>query len=480
LRQEIAYFDVPMHSTGALTARLASDASAVQGATSTRLNTLTQVLVMGISSLLIAFIFSWQLTLVIIAFVPLIAFAGAVQTKLNTSFAADEQAKISEAAAVATESIMQIRTVASLGKEDYFYQKYLNFLIEPNRQSKKSAHYFGLSFGFSMGIIFFSNAASFRMGGYLSANHGLSLADMMKVIISIQFGSMTAGQLASFAPDYAKAKVAAGRILNLFDRIPPIDSYSNEGSKEELTGVVEFKDVEFQYPNRPNVPVLQGLSIKVERGQMLAFVGSSGCGKSTSVALLERFYDATGGILTIDGKPITAINVRHLRKEIGIVQQEPVLFDCSIRDIILYGIDQAEEQLTQQEIEESCKNANIHNFIQGLPHGYDTGVGDKGALISGGQKQRIAIARALIRNPKIILLDEATSALDSESEKIVQDALDVAMEGRTAIVIAHRLSTIQQADVIAVIQGGKVVEVGNHHELLALKGAYYILNQAQL
>lgn len=480
LRQEIGYFDVPLHSTGALTARLASDASAVQGATSTRLNTLTQVLVMGLSSLIIAFVYSWQLSLVILAFVPLIAFAGAVQTKLNTSFAADSQKLLSEAGSLATEAIMQIRTVASLGKEDYFYNKYIHLILGPNKKSRKSAHFFGLSFGFSMGIIFFSNAAAFYMGGYLHARGEVTMSDMIKVMMSIQFGAMTAGQLASFAPDYVKAKVAAGRILDLFDRVPAIDSYSKEGIKDEISGNVEFSDVKFHYPNRANVPVLQGLNVKIQQGQMVAFVGASGCGKSTSVSLLERFYDVAGGAVFIDGKPIKDYNIRQLRAQIGIVQQEPVLFERSIRDNILYGINEHERKVEQAELEDACKSSNIHHFVSNLPNGYGTNVGDKGALISGGQKQRIAIARALIRNPKILLLDEATSALDSESEKIVQEALDVAMEGRTAIVIAHRLSTIQNADVIAVMQGGKIVELGNHHELLALKGAYYLLNQAQL
>ncbi|XP_066921842.1 ATP-dependent translocase ABCB1-like [Clytia hemisphaerica] len=476
LRQEIGFFDLPQHNTGALSARLSADAAAVQGATSTRLNTLTQVVVSGLSSLIVAFAYSWQLTLLVLAFVPFIAMFGGIQTSLNTSFAGNAQETLSQAGAISTEAIMQIRTVASLGKEDYFIEKYKSLLSGPTQGSLKSAHIYGLAYGFSTGVMMFSDGACFRLGGYLAEKDGLPLSAIIKVIIGIQFGAMTAGQTASYAPDYVKAKTAAGRILALFDREPVIDSYSSEGMKNVIKGDITFKDVEFAYPTRENVEVLQKLNITIPCGRTVAFVGASGCGKSTSVSLLERFYDVTGGKVLIDDILIKDYNIRSLRSQIGIVQQEPVLFDRSIRDNILYGIEDT-SQITKETIETACTNSNIHHVIMGLPNGYETHVGDKGTLISGGQKQRIAIARALIRNPKILLLDEATSALDSESEKVVQEALDRAMEGRTSIVIAHRLSTIQNADVIAVIQNGKIMEIGSHFELMALKGAYYSLSQ---
>eukprot|EP00794_Sanderia_malayensis_P017699 gene17699-19467_t len=329
LRQDIAFFDEPAHSTGALTARLATDASGVQGATSTRLATMVQVGVMGLTALTIAFVFEWRLTLLILGFVPLLMFGGAMHTKMMTSFAHEENEKIVEAGA------------------------------------------------------------------------------------------------------------------------------------DHLDGTVQFRDVHFNYPTRPDVAVLRGLNISVNPGQTLALVGSSGCGKSTSVSLIERFYDVSEGVLSIDGFNVRDLNIKWLRSVIGIVSQEPVLFDCSIKDNITYGISREEmPDITMVKVEAAAKSANIHNFISTLPKGYGTLVGDKGTLISGGQKQRIAIARALIRNPKILLLDEATSALDSESEKVVQDALDVAMEGRTSLIIAHRLSTIQNADIIAVVQDGKIIEMG--------------------
>jgi ABC-type multidrug transport system fused ATPase/permease subunit len=223
--------------------------------------------------------------------------------------------------------------------------------------------------------------------------------------------------------------------------------------------------------------VLKGLNLKVEQGQTIALVGSSGCGKSTTVQLLERFYDSLEGKVHLDGADITSLNVAWLRTQMGIVSQEPVLFDYSIRENIAYGDNSRE--VPMHEIIEAAKQANIHSFIESLPNGYDTPVGDKGTQLSGGQKQRVAIARALLRNPKILLLDEATSALDTESEKIVQDALDRAQQGRTSIVIAHRLSTIVNADCIYVFHSGKIVEQGTHSELMALKGRYYRLNVAQ-
>jgi ATP-binding cassette subfamily B (MDR/TAP) protein 1 len=236
--------------------------------------------------------------------------------------------------------------------------------------------------------------------------------------------------------------------------------------------------VQFAFPTRPDITVLKGLGIEVAPGQTLALVGESGCGKSTCIQLLERFYDPAQGQVELDGIDVKKWNIKHLRSQLGLVSQEPILFDRAIKDNIAYGDNSRD--VTQKEIEEAAINANIHSFIDSLPDGYDTMVGDKGTQLSGGQKQRVAIARALVRNPKILLLDEATSALDTESEKIVQEALDHAREGRTCIVIAHRLSTIHNADMIAVIQNGRVVEQGGHNQLMLKRGVYYQLNQAQV
>jgi ATP-binding cassette subfamily B (MDR/TAP) protein 1 len=217
---------------------------------------------------------------------------------------------------------------------------------------------------------------------------------------------------------------------------------------------VEFQDVHFRYATRKHVPVLRGLNLKILPGQYVALVGISGSGKSTIVSLIERFYDVLAGHVLVDGKDISTFNISSYRKYIALVSQEPTLYQGSIRENVMLGT--TNENVTQEEIEAACRNANIHDFIASLPQGYDTDCGAKGVQLSGGQKQRIAIARALVRNPKILLLDEATSALDSSSEKVVQEALDQAAKGRTTVAIAHRLSTIQKADIIYVLDQGVV------------------------
>ncbi|CAF3931556.1 unnamed protein product, partial [Rotaria sp. Silwood1] len=274
---------------------------------------------------------------------------------------------------------------------------------------------------------------------------------------------------------YGKAIEAAENIFELLNRKPTIDNESKDGLEiTDFTGQLDFEDVYFNYPNRPQSVILRNFKLNIKPGQKVALVGTSGCGKSTTIQLIERFYDVNIGHLLIDSKDIRTLNLQWYRSQIGIVSQEPVLFDMSIRENIAYG-DNSRKDIPLDEIIQAAKNANIHDFIQLLPYRYETNCGTKGTHLSGGQKQRIAIARALLRNPKILLLDEATSALDSENEKIVQDALDHAQQNRTSITIAHRLSTIQNADMICVFHNGEIVESGSHDELLALGGRYYQL-----
>lgn len=268
-----------------------------------------------------------------------------------------------------------------------------------------------------------------------------------------------------------KAQEAARNLKELFDRKPAIDPWSEDGAPvESIDGTIEFRDVHFRYPTRPEQPVLRGLNLTVKPGQYVALVGASGCGKSTTIALLERFYDPLVGGIYVDGKEISSLNLNDYRSFLALVSQEPTLYQGTIRENILLGVDR--DDVPDSAVEFACKEANIYDFIQSLPDGFSTIVGSKGALLSGGQKQRIAIARALIRDPKILLLDEATSALDSESEHVVQAALDVAAKGRTTIAVAHRLSTIQKADVIYVFDQGKIVEAGTHSELMKKGGRY--------
>ncbi|MEE6466381.1 hypothetical protein FKM82_006929, partial [Ascaphus truei] len=274
----------------------------------------------------------------------------------------------------------------------------------------------------------------------------------------------------------ANARAAAFEVYRIINQPRIIDSSSKEGHKpDRLIGHIEFKDIHFSYPSRPDSQILKGLNLKVEAGKTIALVGSSGCGKSTTIQLLQRFYDPQHGEIILDGNDVRTLNVKWLRENIGVVSQEPVLFGTTIGENISYG----REDVTDAEIEQAAKEANAYDFISKLPDKFNTIVGERGSQLSGGQKQRIAIARAIIRNPKILLLDEATSALDTQSEAIVQAALDTARNGRTTIVIAHRLSSIRTADVIAGFQNGVVVEQGSHNELMKTKGIYYSLVMLQ-
>jgi len=284
----------------------------------------------------------------------------------------------------------------------------------------------------------------------------------------------------AFVPDVSSAHGAASDIIELLDARPEIDSESTEGKVlQDVKGHIRLQDVHFRYTTRPGVRVLRGLNISVEPGTYVALVGASGCGKSTVVQLVERFYDPLSGTIFIDDEPISELNVQEYRKHLALVSQEPTLYAGTIRFNVLLGATKPASEVTQDELEAACRDANILDFIKSLPDGFETDVGGKGSQLSGGQKQRIAIARALIRNPKVLLLDEATSALDSNSEKVVQAALDKAAMGRTTIAIAHRLSTIQNADRIYFIKEGIVSESGTHDELLARRGDYYEYVQLQ-
>jgi ABC-type multidrug transport system fused ATPase/permease subunit len=293
----------------------------------------------------------------------------------------------------------------------------------------------------------------------------------------------SAGRASVFASTFAKAKYSAIASFEVIERQPEIDS-KLEGLEPKIgsiKGDIDFDNITFAYPARPENNIFDGeFNLKGEAGKTIALVGPSGCGKSTTIGMLQRWYDPVTGSVSLDHQNVKGYSVCNLRGHMALVGQEPVLFDMTIGENVRFGVDDSVE-VTQEDVEAACKASNIHDFIVSLSDGYDTRVGDKGSQLSGGQKQRIAIARALIRKPRVLLLDEATSALDSDSERLVQEALDNILEegGRTTITIAHRLSTVQHADLICVVKDGRIIEQGTHWELLALNGFYSELVQEQ-
>jgi len=418
---------------------------------------------------------NWKLGLTLSFVIPFVLGSNIVETKVSLRQAVKRRQALEKASQIAMESIGSIRTVASLGLEGTFHSLYMNLLLKPHLRANRMALVRGIIFGFTVNVAGFASIVGFYYGTYLVVNENVDYEIVFTITEALIFGIEMVGQMLAFTPNYGKIKMAAGRIFQLIESKPEIDKELSAEAPlvKDVSGKVQFDQVEFSYPTRKNLAVLRGFSTVIQPGQTVALVGQSGCGKSTCIQLLQRFYDIDSGTLYIDDQDVKLMNTASFRSKIGIVSQEPVLFNRSIGENIAYG-DQT-RHIPTEEIIAVAKKANIHSFIQALPLGYDTMVGQKGTQLSGGQKQRVAIARALVRNPKILLLDEATSALDSESEKVVQQALDNASEGRTCITIAHRLSTIQNADHIIVVHHGRVHEVGKHADLLQLGGIYHHL-----
>uniref|UniRef100_A0A2K5P3N4 ATP-binding cassette sub-family B member 5 n=1 Tax=Cercocebus atys TaxID=9531 RepID=A0A2K5P3N4_CERAT len=465
LYQDIAWFDEKENSTGSLTAILAIDTAQIQGATGSRIGVLTQNATnMGLS-VIISFLYGWEMTLLILSIAPILAVTGMIETAAMTGFANKDKQELKHAGKIATEAVENIRTIVSLTREKAFEQMYEEMLETQHRHTSKKAQIIGSCYAFSHAFIYFAYAAGFRFGAYLIQAGRMTPEGMFIVCTAIAYGAMAIGETLVLAPEYSKAKSGAAHLFALLEKKPTIDSHSQEGKKPGL----EFREALFFYPCRPDVLSSQGKTV--------AFVGSSGCGKSTSLQLLQRFYDPVQGQVLFDGVDAKELNVQWLRSQIAIVSQEPVLFNCSIAENIAYGDNSRVVPL--DEIKEAANAANIHSFIEGLPEKYNTQVGLKGTQLSGGQKQRLAIARALLQKPKILLLDEATSALDNESEKVVQHALDKAKTGRTCLVVTHRLSAIQDADLIVVLHNGKIKEQGTHQELLRNRDIYFKLVNAQ-
>ncbi|ORZ20162.1 P-loop containing nucleoside triphosphate hydrolase protein [Lobosporangium transversale] len=477
LSQEMAFFDRPENSTGALASRLATDSQQM-------FDMVSQVILTSVSSLAtmavglgFAFSSTWEMTLIILAAVPVIGLGQYLEIAALSGFGEKTRKAYEKSGQVAGEAISNIRTVVSLAKEETFEARYFEVTKEPHKYARNKAVFASFGFAMSQAVAYWSYSIGFYGGYRLIENGIITYEQMFTCMFSVVFTAMSLGHITSELPKYAKGKQSAINIYELLDKDTTIDADRDGIKLDRINGSLGLEKVDFTYPTRKNIQIFNHVDINVKPSQTVALVGPSGCGKSTIIALLERWYEADGGKVIIDNHDIRDLQLHNIRNHMALVGQEPVLFDMTIKDNILYGLPEGEG--TMEQVYEAAKLANIHNFVMSLPNGYDTGVGDKGSQLSGGQKQRIAIARALIRNPKVLLLDEATSALDSESEKLVQEALDKARYGRTTIVIAHRLSTIQDADLILVVKGGTIVESGRHYELVALGGVYADLCQKQ-
>ncbi|XP_013162197.1 PREDICTED: multidrug resistance protein homolog 49-like [Papilio xuthus] len=480
LRQEIGFFDKEKNTVGAMCARLSGDAAEVQGATGLRIGLILQ----GTSSVVVGFImaicYNWKLTLVGTAFLPLMVgsiwLEGIVSQKSQT----DERAAMESATAIATEAVVSIRTVQSLGVEKTFLKRFEEGLMEAGAAMTKKTRWRGLVLGLGVYVPFMSYCSATVYGAVLVAYEGLEYKIVLLVNEALMYGAYMLGQSLVYAPSFNSAKACGARILSVIHRQPKVRT--EDGLKDRrdwtATGNFSIKDVEFSYPTRPHQQILKGIDLKVEAGKTVALVGSSGCGKSTILQLMQRFYDPDSGNIELDNRDIRmSLTLPRLRRQLGVVQQEPVLFDRTLAENIAYGDNN--RKVSMHEIISAAKAANIHSFIVSLPKGYDTNLGSSGAQLSGGQKQRVCIARALIRSPRLLLLDEATSALDANSEKAVSEALEKAAKGRTCITIAHRLSTIKDSDIICVLDKGKIIERGTHTELLNLKGYYWRMSKGQ-
>ncbi|XP_052872873.1 multidrug resistance protein homolog 49 isoform X1 [Anopheles cruzii] len=477
--QEMAWFDESRNAVGALCARLSGDCASIQGATGTRIGSLLQAASTICIGVGISFFYSWNLTLVSIVAIPVTLASITLESRYMESSGLKEKQSTEGATKLAVEAISNIRTVASLGQEKYVLERYAQETVKIDHACRKKTRLRGTVFALGQVMPFAGYGLALFYGGKLVSEKELEYKDVIKVSEALIFGAWMLGQALAYAPNVNSAILSAGRLMKLLDRTPrmhnPSSTYHSLTQRTE--GEIKFTDVEFRYPTRPTVPVLQGLNLNIGKGQTVALVGPSGCGKSTCIQMLLRYYDPDSGKVDIDGITTTEFSLNRIRSQMGLVSQEPVLFDRTIAENIAYGDNSRD--IPMPEVIEAAKMANIHEFIVNLPKGYDTSLGTKGAQLSGGQKQRIAIARALVRNPRVLLLDEATSALDNQSEKIVQSALDHARTGRTCVIIAHRLTTIQNADLICVIQNGVVVESGTHDDLMALNRIYAKLYQMQ-
>uniref|UniRef100_A0A224YU26 ATP-binding cassette sub-family B member 10, mitochondrial n=1 Tax=Rhipicephalus zambeziensis TaxID=60191 RepID=A0A224YU26_9ACAR len=464
MQQEVAFFD--RNRTGDLITRLSSDTALVG-------MSLTQNISDGLRSAVAVFggvgmmlYTSPQLSLVGLSVVPPVAIISFAFARRLRHVAADVQTRLAESSAIAEEQLSHIRTVRAFTKESFEMNRYAagltRLLDKVNTETRLRAVFFGCTGATGNMIVL----AVLYYGGILMSDGRLTVGNLSSFLLYAAYVGVSIGGLGGFFTEATKALGASKKVWEIADRVPTLPNFGGL-ALSNLQGQVEFRNVTFAYPSRPEIEVLKKLNLSVPAGSVLAIVGPSGQGKSTLASLLLRLYDPTSGTVTLDGIDIRELDPHFLRVHMGIVSQEPTLFATSIFENILYGAKNMEES-SKEDVIRAASEANALEFIEGLPDGFNTMVGERGILLSGGQKQRIAIARAILRDPCVLILDEATSSLDAVSERAVQEALKKLMVGRTVLTIAHRLSTIRRADKIAVLKAGTVVEHGTYEQLMGI------------
>ncbi|WJX70434.1 ABC transporter B member 15, variant 2 [Trifolium repens] len=477
---EVGWFDEDQNSTGAICSRLAKEANVVRSLVGDRLALVVQTISAVVIAFTMGLVIAWRLAIVMIAVQPIIICCFYTRRVLLKNMSSKAIKAQDECSKIAAEAVSNLRTINAFSSQDRILKMLEKAQQGPSHESIRQSWYAGIGLACSQSLNFCTWALDFWYGGKLVSQGYISSKALFETFMILVSTGRVIADAGSMTNDLAKGSDAVGSVFAILDRYTKIEPDDIEGHKaEKLIGKIELHDVHFAYPARPNVMIFQGFSIKIDAGKSTALVGESGSGKSTIIGLIERFYDPIKGIVTIDGRDIKSYNLRSLRKHIALVSQEPTLFGGTIRENIAYGA--YDDKVDESEIIEASKAANAHDFISSLKDGYETWCGERGVQLSGGQKQRIAIARAILKNPEVLLLDEATSALDSQSEKIVQDALERVMVGRTSVVVAHRLSTIQNCDLIAVLDKGSIIEKGTHSSLLSKgpSGAYYSLVSLQ-
>lgn len=486
LRQEVGYFDDDENSLGTLTSGISSHPAAVAAATGLVLSQLLISAFNLLGSIALAYSMSWKLAVVALAPVTLFVVIAYANVIFLERYENEGQSAQDESASYASDNIGAIREVQALTREETVHSVYRDMMEPENEKRRVKWLSIGtFSFALSQAMIFWISGLVFWWGSQLLSSNQISQTAFYSSFEAVIIASFATGRASSFIPDISRAFHSMKIICRYVDRTPKYQtvnaSTADVCSTEEPTkgSEIVFKGVALRYPSRPDVKVLEDFNLQIRAGQHVAFCGHSGGGKTSTLSLLQRYYDPIEGSITFDGQDIRKISLADHRARMSLVSQDAVLYEGTVAWNLSLGATNP-DQVTQEDLERVCRDANILEFVEGLPNGFQTQIGLKGGQLSGGQRQRLCIARALIRDPQILLLDEATSALDATAERAVQEALDRASKGRTTITIAHRLTTIAGADIIYVVQDGKIVEGGSHRELLEKNGKYKELIQAQL